>query len=442
MNIRLRLAKNLLNQNGLIFISIDDREYANLKLLCDQIFGEKCFVANLKWKKKKQPSFLSRVAGVIEYILVYEKTSGKTKKLSIESLKDSDKPITNAGNQIVERYFPLGIRAKCSNKLIKAGKYQNKSMILEFLDDINIEKGRTINAFRCRGPFRTSQEYINNFCKEDLIFITSNLGLRRDLSTDEKGSNKSITDLLLDWEQNQDGSNQLKSIFNITTNNLPFNNPKPVLLIKNCIKSTLNKNAIVLDFFAGSGTTGQAVLELNKEDGGNRKFILCTNNENGICENVTYERLKTVITGTRKDGSKYSEGIPANLVYMETSFIEDQRNSDQAKYNLVDKLDGLICMLEDTFIKVDKNTYFSHYQSNDGKKHTFIYFELYSESVFEVFKYMVANAAGEKVVYIFSYDNQIDETLFSDSKDVIVKPIPEKIYEIYKEIVEDIKRGE
>lgn len=89
-----------------------------------------------------------------------------------------------------------------------------------------------------------------------------------------------------------------------------FDYSKPVELIKKLIKAYYKTNAIVLDFFADSGTTAQAVFELNKQDGGNRRFILCTNNENNICEEVTYQRIKTVITGRRKDGGMYSEGIP------------------------------------------------------------------------------------------------------------------------------------
>ena len=83
----------------------------------------------------------------------------------------------------------------------------------------------------------------------------------------------------------------------------------------------MKKDSLILDFFAGSGTTAQAVLELNQEDGGNRQVILCTNNENHICENVTYPRVKTVITGIRPDGSKYSDGMPANLKYYKTDFV-------------------------------------------------------------------------------------------------------------------------
>ena len=100
-----------------------------------------------------------------------------------------------------------------------------------------------------------------------------------------------------------------------------LNNPKPVRLINRVLQIASQPNSIILDFFAGSGTTAQAVLELNKADKGNRRFILCTNNENGICENVTYPRIKTVITGKREDGSKYSDGIPANLKYYRTDFV-------------------------------------------------------------------------------------------------------------------------
>ena len=100
-----------------------------------------------------------------------------------------------------------------------------------------------------------------------------------------------------------------------------FSFPKPVEVIVRILQIAGNKDSVVLDFFAGSGTTAQAVLELNKEDGGQRKFILCTNNENNICEEITYQRIKTVITGKRQDGSEYSEGIPANLKYYHTDFV-------------------------------------------------------------------------------------------------------------------------
>ena len=100
-----------------------------------------------------------------------------------------------------------------------------------------------------------------------------------------------------------------------------FSYPKPLELIVEILRAVTKADSVVLDFFAGSGTTGQACLELNKQDSGNRRFIVCTNNEGDICNNVTYPRLQTIISGVRIDGSTYSDGIPANLKYYRTDFV-------------------------------------------------------------------------------------------------------------------------
>ena len=209
-------------------------------------------------------------------------------------------------------------------------------------------------------------------------------------------------------------------------------------MIKTLLQS-FDKNGLYLDFFAGSGTTGQALLELNKNDNGNRTFILCTNNENNICRDVTYPRLKTVIEGFRNDGSKYSDGFPCSLYFFRTDFIRDENNSEQAKYNLVEKVDSLLCIKENVFISKEKNSYSSHYENNG--KHLFIYNDYYTENKFSEFRQRVLSSDGERIVYVYSSDNNVDETLF-EGTNVILKPIPSKIYEIYKEIVEGIKRGE
>lgn len=314
---RLVLAKQLLSSDGLIFCSIDIRNYAYMKCLFDEVFGEKNCIATLNWKKKKQPSFLSNVASVMEYIIVYAKNASNIKKLSIESISDSNKPVVNAGNPISERIIRKGCRVKADTTFISKGVYINKTMNIEYLDDVVVKNGRTENDFRCKTSFRTTQENIDDYCNEDILFITKNLGLRRDLTEEEKGGAKAITDLLLDWGQNQDGSDELKDILKGNY----FDNPKPVLLIKNLILSTMKKDTIVLDFFAGSGTTGQAVLDLNKDDNGNRKFILCTNNEitdtnpNGIAIDVTSKRLKRIMTGSCYDGTKDFEWIKKNTPY-------------------------------------------------------------------------------------------------------------------------------
>ena len=263
----------LISDDGVIFISIDDNEYANLKLICDEIFGEENFISTLKWKKKRQPSFLSTVANIMEYVLAYSKNRININKLAIDSLSDDDKPIVNASNNYSEITLPEGIRVKANVSKIKAGVYKNKTMDTEYLDDVLIEDNRTINKIKIKAKFRTTQEEINRFCKDDLIFITSNLGLRRNLTIEEANSKKSITDLLLDWGQNQDATEETRSLFGIKNDTTIFDNPKPTLLIKNLVKSC-NNNSVVLDFFSGSATTAHAVMKLNAEDGGNRKYIL------------------------------------------------------------------------------------------------------------------------------------------------------------------------
>lgn len=332
MNNRLRIAKKLLSSKGIIFISIDDNEYAELKMLCDDIFGEINFVSTLHWKKKKQPSYLhGQVAGVMEYVLIYAKNRLNLDKLSLSTPTDSNTRVDNANNQLSERIIKEGIRVKLDPSIttIPAGVYKNKTMSTEFLDDVNVENGRTKNSFRAKAHFRDSQERINLFCDNDVFFITKNYGFRRDKLKEELEKKKAITDLLLDWGDNQDSDKELRDIFS----NKVFDYPKPVLLIKNLIKSTDYKNCIVLDFFAGSGTTGQAVLELNNEDNGNRQFILCTNNENNICDEITYQRLKTILTGLRLDNTKYSNGIKENLIYYNTSFISKINTEEENLHN-------------------------------------------------------------------------------------------------------------
>ena len=149
----------------------------------------------------------------------------------------------------------------------------------------------------------------------------------------------------------KNGSDELIRLFG----NKPFDFPKPTNIIQYLLElvSTLYTDLIILDFFAGTGTTGHAVLKLNAEDGGHRKFILCTNNENGICEEVTYQRLKTVITGKRADGSEYSEGIPANLKYFKTDFVD--KDSEELSDELLEHIAEMI-ELEHS-IKVDNKKY-------------------------------------------------------------------------------------
>lgn len=313
---RLVLAKELLTDDGVIFCSIDDKNQAYVKCLFDEVFGEKNYVDTLHWKRKKQPSFLAKhTAKVMEYVLIYAKKSELLEKLSIDTISDDTKKVINLSNQESIRHFETGVRVKCGeNGFIPKGIYKIKTMHVEYLNDVYFKNGLTENEIDVRAKFSVSQEKIDTFIKDKLLFITKNYGLRRDTSIDEKSKAKSITDLLLDWGDNQDSEKEIEDIFG----NKYFDYSKPTKLIKNLIKSTTKADCIVLDFFAGSGTTGHAVLELNKEDGGNRTFILCTNNEvtksnpNGIAYDVTSKRLKRVMTGECYDGANNFKWIKEN----------------------------------------------------------------------------------------------------------------------------------
>jgi adenine-specific DNA-methyltransferase len=270
---RLLLARNLLSDDGVIFISIDDCEVSNLWKLCEEIFGEDGLITALKWKRKKQPSFLhGHVASIMEYIFVCSKNKSKLEKLSIEGRSDSNTRIDNASNSLSERVIKKGVRVKLPSKITKinSGAYQNKTMETEYLDDVIILNGITQNDFRARARFRNEQNTIDRFIDEGVFFITKNYGFRRDLLAEELEKRKSITDLLTDWGDNQESDGEINELF---PEGKPFDYPKPIKLIYNLAKSIYSENSYVLDFFAGSGTTGHSIMKLNSEDGGSRKFI-------------------------------------------------------------------------------------------------------------------------------------------------------------------------
>lgn len=313
MTPRLKLLKELLSDDGVIFISIDDNEFHNLRELLNEIFGENNFIGVLKWKRKKQPSYMkNHIAGVMEYIVVFSKIKKDLEKLSIEKRSDVNTRLDNANNEITKRKIKKGIRVKLSKdiNIIKAGKYTIKTMEIEYLNDVKIKNGKTLNDFEIKARFRNNQNQINSFVENNQLFITTTYGLRRDLTPEEKEKRKSITDLLLDWGDNQESDKELNELF---PEGKLFEYPKPSKLIRNLIKAVFDDEEIILDSFAGSGTTAQAVLELNKEDNGNRKFILIQLPEKTkkgspayragfeYIHEITRERVKRVIKKEKLD---------------------------------------------------------------------------------------------------------------------------------------------
>ncbi len=433
MSVRLEIAKKLLSDMGVLFISIDEHEIGNLKLLCEKIFGYDN-VDILIWQKtdpkvdrNTNSKIIKRFNNFHEYIIICYINKHKTIFNKVKKLPEWKQKQTNPDKD------PRGNWQSGIISYEEGHKNEDKTSLNYY--EIVSPSGK-----RMKRHWFVTKEEMEFLIKDNRIYFPKNGdGVPRLKTFENEEKEYYMTSILTGFGTSSSAKDEILNIFG---DRELFDTPKPVKLIKEIIRASTNKNSYVLDFFAGSGTTGQAVLELNKEDGGNRRFILCTNNENNICTDVTYPRLKTVITGIRPDGTKYSDGIPANLIYYKTDFIKDSNNTDQAKYCLVEKVDELLCISEDIFIQLERNDYSSHYVSNDNTRHMFIYSDYYNEEKFKEFKQRVLDTNGIKIVYVFSSDNNVDETLFEKVKDVEVKPIPAKIYEIYKEIVEDIKRGQ
>ena len=466
MEKRLKLARNLLKDDGLIFISIDDNEQANLEILMNSIFGESNKITKFIWEKtqhfgRQKINYYSNA----EYIMCYAKNkySSKMKELLVEKINNDllDAPLYNGSNPVNTLVFPKG-----SVKFnIKDGNYLKTKSDLYILESpVIVKDGVNANplilTFRSRwSPEKVLTEYekgttywvktetfaIRTIYHEDKVSLTSPKQL---IFTNSKNPLVAKSNNEIKPGVNEEASRELS---NILPNN-PFSYPKPVSLIKYLIdlyydykNEEFNKDIVVMDFFAGSGTTGQAVLELNELDGGNRRFILATNNENNIMTEVCYPRLKTIITGEREDGTKYSDGLKANLRYFRTSFMETTLSGDQDKYNLVERCDGLLNIKENIFDKADSGTNFNIYLNKEDNRAMGIYNNYYETNSFEEMLLKIKNLnMANNIIYYFSLDNNVDEALEKLVKKAIsnvdVKPIPSKIYEIYRKISEDLKR--
>ncbi len=445
MSKRLELAKTLLKDSGVIFISIDDNEQANLKLLCDKVFGENNFITNFVWQKKTQPSFLSKeIANVTEYILLYKKTS---KQLSLKggiSDNDRDSELINIGNPTGKRIISckaLEIQRGNFTGILKAGKYGNGELKVEIFKDIVVKGGKIFEDIEMSGRFIRSQKTLDNDVKNGAqIFIRNIKTMRPTINFNRKDLRIKPPISLLSKKintnipTNTDASNEIKEMFegiNVATY------PKPTELIKYIVDTiTYNqKNSIILDFFAGSGTTGHAVLDLNKQDGSNRKFILCTNNENNICTDVCYPRIQKVIKGYKKNGNgELVKGLGGNLKYFKTDLISVDRIdkiTDTKRKELTQKAGEIIGIKEDTLQEIEINNYYQILSNNTKTKFTAIYFRENEMRLEE----LIDKLENKKVVlYIFSY-GKVDRKMYKQlSQNISIEDIPQPILDIYKEL--------
>ena len=458
MSKRLELAKNLLSDKGVIFISIDDNEQANLKLLCDKVFGEENFIVDFIWRGGRR-NMSKWVSTSHEYMLAYAKNLAICNLLSVE---------WNEKKQGLLEIYQIASRfVKETNK-----DYEKASLLLKnwfkdlpdsnaskdhshycwideqgvyFASDIsrgggggpkwNIKNPFTGNYVKTplRGWAYSTIEELNDDIKKGVIHFNGD-GVpckKRHLKDNETQILESVF-----YKDRRGSSKRLRDLMGNDV--FPF--PKDEIVLADKIKSFGEQSSIILDFFAGSGTTMHATMKLNAEDGGHRQCILVQQKEgdNNICENVTYERNKRVICGYTNAKGEQVEGLGGKMKYYKTAFVgknQSKNATDADRIELAQKAGCLLALGENTLEEVSKSDDYQIYTS--GGKYTAIFFtEHYiklPEFVAEVEKLQQANA--EIVVYIFSWGTpEIFENEFDNLRGITLKAIPQPILDVYKSL--------
>lgn len=414
---RLRLAENLLTETGVIFISIDDNEQAHLRLLCDQIFGEENIDVMI-WNKEADGKSGTlkqtlRFRTIHEYVIVCYKNKSET-----------------IFNKINEKLEGRENDFQTANLAVNRGN--------EKIDHKNYYEIINPSGDKFLRQWKWDRQTVNRLIEEDLIFwgTDGHKQPRLIIPTDERRETYLLS--ILNYGGTTIGGKDLKEILPDSE----FSYPKPIILLEKLFTSATNKCATILDFFAGSGTTGHAVLKLNAQDGGTRQFILCSTNDEKepIVDKVTYPRIKKVI-----DGYSDTAGIPANLRYFKTDFVENKGSVSQLKIDLTRQCAEMLCVKENVFEAVKLKKQAKNYKFfKNGNKYLGIFFDFFTDPEFKDFiaELNKLPQESEKAVYIFVLDGSasIFADEFASVANCEIKEIPQKILDIYKRLAREVAR--
>ena len=452
MEKRLKLARNLLKRDGVIFISINDIEQAPLKMLCDEIFGERNFISNISRLMKSGGNKGRFFSPNIEYILVYAKDVDFLDDFRLPLEEDYQQKIYSRieidGDKKGQRFREMGLYQagldirpnqrywiKCPDGtfVIPPGKNNPKKIIEgeKIIPSLNDGVWRWIHG-----------RYLEEYKKGNIIFKKtktsslmnengekSNWNIYTKIWLDDRIESGRVPINYINQYENRQSSQEMKDL------DINFQFAKPVGLIKYLITLT-NKNGdiTVLDFMAGSGTTGHAVLELNKKDNKKRNFILCTNNgdeksEHKIASEICYPRVKKIISGYKNEKGEKIKGLGGNLKYYVTDFVEAEP-TDKNKRKLVKESTDMLCILENAFELVQETPEFNIFKNTD--KYVGVIF--YEEAI-EDYKKAIKKIGGHFNTYVFSMGDDPHTKKFADVKGkVTLCAIPEVILKVYREI--------
>lgn len=449
INKRLRLAKQILAKDGVVFISIDDNENYNLRALCNEIFGEENALAVLNIQVRFADKSLNEEKAfkpLIENVLIYAQDVRLFEPNRPTEEYTSDKFIyeiqeLESGSDVEINGHKVTVFKKGQWRLIKHEEGSQNGLKETWISGSIYTTMSYGKVFQSVVEPRLQLDGLGSLYKvhgrgED------GLGFRYYTAPQRVGATrgKMYSGMPLsrvEEMKTEQGAIRYAPIPNFYDFSADFGNirheggvgfnsgKKPVKLLKFLLNLHKNKNITVLDFFAGSGSTGHAVLEANRDDGGRRSFLLCTNNENGIAEEVTHPRIKNVVKGY----SGY-EGIPANVRYFKTAFVPRSDVSDDTRRSLISKSTEILCVKESTFTKVFDNKKFKIYRNQ--KQTTAILFDL---DAIEEFKERLDTTGLPTSIYVFSLTSDNFSEDFDDLKiKHRIRPIPEGILEVYRKI--------
>jgi adenine-specific DNA-methyltransferase len=335
---RLLIARTLLKPNGVIFVSINHHELHNLRRLMDEVFGEENFVEYFSWVKTSTPPGLSdKSRKTIEYIICFEKFSSNN-KFSGELLDGGDQPLINSGNSKRELKFPKDkVKFNLKNGLYKAGNYDRVTL----RTNIEIIDGHSDTDFVIYGEFKWIQSTLDKEIENGTTFIIKSEKFAIRFVRIKEGGYKAPTNLikakyttpLINKKDNEVGTNEsASSELEELLDGRFFDFPKPSSLIKHLVNFCTKKDDLILDFFAGSGTTGQAISELNQKDDGNRQFILIqmpeTTDEDSEAYKAGYKKISDI---TIERNKRVIEKIIKEKKAEKADFFTDDKKDEVLK---------------------------------------------------------------------------------------------------------------
>ena len=429
MSRRLRIAKKLLSDYGVIFISIDDNEQADLKILCDSIFMPSNFCGQFIWRQKSGGGQTDRYfVTEHEYILVYQATNKFCwKDIQIEKSRKNYKYQDEKGSYNLIKLEKWGSSAH---------KEDRPSMYFP-IKNPDGEDFYPVAPDGKAGRWRVGVKKMQTLIKDNLIEWKNGIPYEKDYysETEVKTKTQKSRSILYNVGETGDGSNLLTNIFREKD---VFQNPKPLSLIKELISH--NSANYILDFFSGSGTTLHATMQLNAEDGGNRQCILITNNENNICENITYKRNQLVINGYTDLNNEEVPGLTKNnLRYYRTGFVGRSRSMQNMR-KLVNLATDMLCIKENLYTEQNtfggQKTYKNVFRYfDDGKKQMLIIYR--EEAIDELVDIIYDMNIPQPIkVYVFSPSEDPWEGSFDDVSDKVeLCALPQAIYNTYRRIL-------